>query len=123
MDTSPKLSGSRRYPKHSRSINTMHLKRLLVLMATRPYTRWDLIDETGLAQATVLRYLQILHRGPDNLIYVSGHEQSTHGRWRELFSLGFRQPDVPPKEPKRIRGHHAAKSNLRYGDATWEKIA
>lgn len=103
MDTSPKLSGSRRYPKQFLSTNLLHLKRFLCLLATKPYSRKELEEETGMAPGTIVRYIQMLHQGPDNLVFISAYQMSEHQRWREQFSLGFRMPDVPSPEPNRIR--------------------
>lgn len=106
MDTSPKTSGSRRYPKHPRSVNTIHLKLFLCLLATRPHSRQELVEITGLMPGTVLRYIQILHQGPDNLIYVSEEHMSEHGRLRQRFSLGFRVPDIESAEPNRRQAYN-----------------
>jgi len=103
MDTTPKLSGSRRYPKQFLSTNLIHLKRFICLLANKPYSRKELEEETGMAPGTVVRYIQVLHQGPDNLIFISAYQMSKHKRWREQFSLGFRQPDVPSPEPNRVR--------------------
>ena len=103
MDTSPKLSGSRRYPKQSLSTNLLHLKRFLCLLAIKPHTRSELEEATGMAPGTVVRYMQVLHQGPDNLVFISAYQMSESKRWREEFSLGFKQSDILSPEPNRKR--------------------
>jgi hypothetical protein len=73
---------------------------MIALMCTREVSRKQIQEETGLSQVTVNRWLAVLRRRPNNLIYISAYKRTAIvGPYTEYYSFGFCEQDVPKPPP------------------------
>lgn len=78
----------------------VHLKGLINLLLVRRLSRKSIADHTGLSFLTVCRYINVLHRGPKNLIYIYSYQRSaTVGPYTELYTWGPGEQDAPRPAP------------------------
>jgi hypothetical protein len=82
-------------------INIISFKTFMVCLATGPKTRAQLVEETGLAYATVIRWLSVVRaKSPLNLVHRAAYPRNTRCQtYIEYFALGPGLPDCPKGTP------------------------
>jgi len=76
------------------------LKNLLRLLHKRELSKRQLAELTGIQHVTICRWIETLHNGPENLVYISRWARShTVGPYTAFYSYGYCMEDVPKPSP------------------------
>lgn len=103
----PQLAEQISFPanKKKRNKRNVHayvgpLKHLINLLMVRQLSRESIAEHTGLGRLTIDRYVNVLHRKPNNLIYICEYKRSaTVGPYTAIYTWGPSEEDVPRPAP------------------------
>lgn len=106
----PKRNGNRL------SVSAMTMAEMIRLLHEKEWSKVELQDKLGIANNTVQRWLEVLHRR--KLIYIAGWRKAPRGNPAALWAYGYECVDVPKPRPLTATEYsqrHRAKKRRVFG--------
>lgn len=80
--------------------NLYSVKTLLALLHRKHLTQPQIVEQTGLVNSTVSRWLGALHSKPENLVYIASWKRTgSRGCYSAVWASGYCLEDAPKPLP------------------------
>ena len=100
--------------KHS--VSAMVMAEMILLLHQSELSKTDIQDQLGIANNTVQRWLEVLHRR--RLVYIAGWRKAPRGNPAALWAFGYEcvdAPKPPPMTPTQYAQRYKAKKRGVFG--------